>query len=361
MHAEIVGAGFSGLVAAASLARRGWSVRVHERGADLRAFGAGIFIWENGLRVLRAIDAYDSAMADAHEAPCWCDQNARSEVTGRDVFGDAVGTRMITMTRQSLYAAVLEAAIGAGVEICRSSHIVAASHEGTITTASGEVLKGDLVVGADGVNSNVRNSVGLLRTRTESGYGAIRLLVPRREGDCDDVIGYVGAGPRRLLYVPCNPRDLYLCFTTRADDSEGQELPFKHSSWSGTFPMLTELLSRIEGQGRWDLFETIRLTRWSAGRVVLIGDAAHGMTPALGQGAGCAMMNALSLGVALSGELPLPAALEAWESKERPLTEHTQICSEEYFTRNPKGPKSSGRWDDTVLRTARHVPTGAVA
>ena len=47
-HAEIAGAGFAGLVAATALAARGWSVRVHEKDPVPRAFGAGIFIWENG-------------------------------------------------------------------------------------------------------------------------------------------------------------------------------------------------------------------------------------------------------------------------------------------------------------------------
>jgi len=54
-HAEIVGAGFAGLTAASALAQRGWSVRVHERSDRLRTAGAGIYIYENGLRVLEAV------------------------------------------------------------------------------------------------------------------------------------------------------------------------------------------------------------------------------------------------------------------------------------------------------------------
>ena len=61
-HAEIVGAGFAGLTAACALAQRGWSVRVHERGDRLRTTGAGIYIYENGLRVLEAVGAYEAAV-----------------------------------------------------------------------------------------------------------------------------------------------------------------------------------------------------------------------------------------------------------------------------------------------------------
>src|SRR5258707_11583189 len=68
-HAEIAGAGFAGLTAACALAQRGWSVRVHERGQRLRTTGAGIYIYENGLRVLAAAAAYDEAAKGAPFAP----------------------------------------------------------------------------------------------------------------------------------------------------------------------------------------------------------------------------------------------------------------------------------------------------
>src|SRR5258708_39886883 len=64
-HAEIAGAGFAGLTAACALAQRGWSVRVHERGERLRTTGAGIYIYENGLRVLAAVGAYEQAVKGA--------------------------------------------------------------------------------------------------------------------------------------------------------------------------------------------------------------------------------------------------------------------------------------------------------
>src|SRR5438552_17801428 len=64
-RAEIVGAGFAGLAAACALAQRGWSVRVHERADKLRTTGAGIYVYENGLRVLETLGAYDEAVKGA--------------------------------------------------------------------------------------------------------------------------------------------------------------------------------------------------------------------------------------------------------------------------------------------------------
>ena len=61
-HAEVVGAGFVGLTVAARLAQVGWSVRVHERSPEIRAFGAGIWMWDNGAQVLHALGCADEAL-----------------------------------------------------------------------------------------------------------------------------------------------------------------------------------------------------------------------------------------------------------------------------------------------------------
>ena len=60
-HAEIAGAGLGGLAAGIALAQRGWSVRIHERASQLRMFGAGIWLWENGLRSLNALGVEEAA------------------------------------------------------------------------------------------------------------------------------------------------------------------------------------------------------------------------------------------------------------------------------------------------------------
>ena len=62
---EIVGAGIAGLTAAAAFALRGWEVTVHERSDSLRAVGSGIYIWENGLKILNAIGAYEQVSRSA--------------------------------------------------------------------------------------------------------------------------------------------------------------------------------------------------------------------------------------------------------------------------------------------------------
>src|SRR3546814_20434930 len=109
-HAEIAGAGFAGLTAAIALKQIGWSVRVHEADRELRAFGAGIFIWENGLRVLRAIGAYDEVMNGLHNVGVMEPRlDGRPGVVQK--FGiDTTGCRMVTMTRQHPYTGMLHTA-----------------------------------------------------------------------------------------------------------------------------------------------------------------------------------------------------------------------------------------------------------
>lgn len=360
---EIAGAGFAGLTAAIAFARRGWSVRLHERAPQPRAFGAGIFIWENGLRVLEAVDALDAAMARMHEAPYYWVRGPHGERVGEYVFGPKVGTRMITMTRQTLHEALLASAMRHGVQLCCDSHVTGADPAGRLHTAHGEVFDADLVIGADGVHSAVRDSLGLLRSRRGTGYGAIRLLLERtdaeRASDEGNAVIYNRAdGKRRLLQVPCDHDALYLCFTMGAADDEGKRLPLNRDSWSRSFPHLAPLVERVAGQGRWDEFEVIKLERWSRGRVAVIGDAAHSMTPALGQGAGCAMMNALSLASFVADADDVGNALLRWESAERPLTEHTQ----DYALRSTQGESADSaggtKWTADAIRTALHVPTG---
>jgi len=100
----------------------------------------------------------------------------------------------------------------------------------------------------------------------------------------------------------------------------------------------------------------------------VIGDAAHALPPNIGQGAGCAMMNALSLAVFLDRGDDLPAQLAAWERAERPLTDHSQRISRLYgmptFWPAPLRKLfysiagRSGWLTDMRTRTARHIPTG---
>jgi 2-methyl-3-hydroxypyridine 5-carboxylic acid dioxygenase len=361
-HAEIAGAGFAGLVAAISLRQRGWTVRVHEASRELRAFGAGIFIWENGLRILRAIGAYNEVMASAHEA-CVYETRHDNRIIAESAFNLTMGTRMMTMTRQHLYAAILRAARREGVDIVTNSEVIGALQSGVLLTADGQQFQADLVIGADGVKSKVRDSIGLLKERNVYGDGIIRVLVPRMKdelgpGTWDHVIDFWNLERRslRILYVPCNTRDLYLAMMAPVSDPEASSIPVRQDIWIESFPQLEPVLRHVTVGGRYDAYEASKLIRWSSGRVAIIGDAAHAMTPTLGQGAGTAMTNALSLAVSVADAHDIEQALQAWEDRERPLTELTQDMSAQIA--RERAMSRGEAWNESTLRPARHIPTG---
>ena len=372
-HAEIVGAGFAGLTAACALAQRGWSVRVHERADRLRTTGAGIYIYENGLRVLEAVGAYEDAVKGAPFA------HTREVRDGDDRLISQhrwTGSRVFSIVRQNVINALAAAATKAGVEICTNSAATRATPDGELMLADRPNIKADLIVAADGSNSRLRDALGLLSKRKYLVDGCTRLLLDKTEAERAPEGGAkTGAttieywsGTRRVLYTPCSETDIYIALTMLDDDAEAKAVPVRKDVWKRSFPHLEALIDRIGAQGRYDRFELLKLKSWSAGRIAFIGDAAHALPPNIGQGGGCAMMNALSLAVNLERNSDVAAALETWERQERPLTEHTQRIS--YYLGLPTtwppalraaalGIAGRSKWlIRQRTRTALHQPTG---
>jgi 2-methyl-3-hydroxypyridine 5-carboxylic acid dioxygenase len=360
-RAEIAGAGFAGLTTAIALRQRGWSVRVHEAAPEVRAFGAGIVLWENGLRVLAALGLEDAVVRGAHVPPAY-ETRLNGAVVSRERPG---GSRMLTMPRQHLHRALLDGAGAADVEIETSAPVVGADPRGELVLADGRRLSADVVVGADGVASRVRDSLGLTRARERHQDGIVRLLVRRPDlgpGDWDSIIDFWRLEPRvmRILYVPCGPDQLYLAFMAPTDDLEASALPIRTGIWTRAHPELgpaIELAAAVQG-ARYDGYQTSSVTSWSAGRVALVGDSAHAMCPALAQGAGCALVNGLALAVSLDERDGVENALALWEARERPLTDRTQLRSAEFARTRTMA--QGNQWTPTVLETATHVPTGFV-
>ena len=329
-HAEIVGGGFAGLTAACALAQRGWTVRVHERADHLRTAGAGIYIYENGLRVLEAVGAYEAAVKGAPFA------QTREVRDGRDRLISLhrwVGSRVFSIVRQNVINALAAVAARAGVEIMTSSAAKGATADGELMLANGRSVKADLIVGADGSNSRLRDALGLLSKRKYLVDGCTRLLLDKTEAERAPADGSGAktieywSGTRRVLYTPCSETDVYVALTMLDRDVAAKAVPVRKDEWKRAFPHIDALFDRIGDQGRYDRLELIKLKRWSAGRVAIVGDAAHALPPNIGQGAGCAMMNALSLAVHLERESDADAALRTWEAAERPMTERTQRIS----------------------------------
>ncbi|NEW39545.1 FAD-dependent monooxygenase [Nocardia cyriacigeorgica] len=356
-HAEVIGGGIGGLTAATALAQRGWTVRLHERQSAIRAIGAGIYVWDNGLSALEEIGAFADATRGAHIGPAI---EARSR-TGRTLYRIDINgqgrPRCYTLLRDRLIAALVRAATTAGVELIADSAAVAADPGGRVEFEDGRSITADLIVVANGVHSRLRDRLGLTARRVRMREGAARLMVPASVDYLppEDSVKHLEhfQGRRRLLYTPCTPESVYLALVADADDPATRGDGIDVDSWVRSFPYLAPILRAApEVQIRWDNFEFIRLSTWSRGKVAFLGDAAHAQPPYLGQGGGTAMINAVSLAATVSDDLPLSDALARWEREQRPGIERTQKTSYRMRLLN----SVPDRVRDPLLITAGRLP-----
>ncbi len=244
-RAEVAGGGFAGLTAAIALRQNGWDVRLHEKSSELRAFGAGIYLWHNGLRVLEGLGALDEVLQGSHTPPTY-ETWMHNKSVSKETFN---GLPWRIMTRSHVHDALVNRARALGVDISVNSEAVAADPEGRLTLQTGEVLEADLIVGADGVGSKVRDSIGFKQDRWISKDGLIRLIVPRKKkelghGEWDNTIDMWNFWPRvqRILYSPCNENELYLGLMAPAADPRGSSVPIDLEVWVEMFPFLEPCL-----------------------------------------------------------------------------------------------------------------------
>ncbi|WP_037067162.1 FAD-dependent oxidoreductase [Pseudonocardia acaciae] len=376
-RAEVVGAGIAGLTAAIALARRGWAVRLHERDREIRAIGAGIYLWGNGLSVLETLGLYQEAVVGAHVGPVLESRDHRNRTVEAVRINGPGQPRVYTITRERLIDTLLRGADAAGVEIHTGSEVTEVDPDGTVHSPGGRAERADLVVAADGVNSKIRDRFALVRRRVRLKQGASRLTVAMSDGfvpaeDRGKYIEYF-SGRRRVLYTPSSATSLYVALVADEDDAPAGRIPVDPDAWAADFPELATLLRALaDVPARWDTFEFLTLRRWSVGRIAFVGDAAHAQPPYLGQGGGCAMMNALGLVNSL-GDVPrsVEPLLPAWEAAQRPTIEHTQRWAYRLRLVNPmpnpvRAPllRLAGRipaLGRSRLRAAMTVPTSSPA
>jgi len=374
-HAEIAGAGFGGLVAAIGLADRGWTVRVHERRHVLHAEGYGIAIQDNMTRVFAALGILDEILAGGMEIDRRDSLNGKGDV----VLSLKTGLGRYRISRRHIVSLLAQRARQCGVEIITGSTVVGATPDGDIVLEGGETHHADLIVAADGINSVIREALALTERQIWQKEGGVRMVIPRLPEDIatDERDGTAmieaWSDKRRILYYPNSQSEIYVILTCMERDAAARETPIDVGAWQRSFPTMGPLLERVARDTDWDecrwvRFQTVRLTRWSEGRVAILGDAAHAMPPYLRQGAGHAMMNGLGLAVAVDEAPDLASALALWERRERPLTEHTQRWTRAYGATIflPEWLKSLAINAEKHIpwlaaqysRAARHLPTG---
>ncbi len=322
--ALVVGAGSAGCVVAAVLARDGVDVDIVETQNDVTALGSGITIQGNALRVLREIGAWEAA-SDAGYAfdttgiriP---DGTLVAELDDIKTGGPDLPATL-GMERRHLAEILVDSASAAGATLSFGMTVANFDDEGAgvdVTFSDGTNSRYDLVIGADGVKSTVRDMIGITTRPEPTGMGIFRVFTSRPDSVERTDLCY--AGPAYIAgYCPTGEDSLYAYIVEPMQDRE--EMPPEDQlaymrelsgAYQGPWEDIRELMID-PATVHYTWFEKMILEPpWWRGRVVLIGDAAHTCPPTIAQGAAQAMEDALVLGESLLAHSDLASALDAF-------------------------------------------------
>jgi 2-polyprenyl-6-methoxyphenol hydroxylase-like FAD-dependent oxidoreductase len=317
----VVGGGIAGLSAAIGLRRSGHGVLVLERAPRIDPIGAGLTLFANAMSALDRLgirDAVAAQGAPAKRSAILTSEGRELAQVPQDLLEGTIAIHRADLQRE-LAAAAGEVRLGAEITAVEQ-------HADGVVVRGGDGSKerGDLLVGADGLSSVIRSAIADVRPRY-AGYTAWRGVSPVPVGSGRLTESW-GVGERFGL-VDIGRGRTYWFATKNApegqpDEPEGKkaEILRRFAGWHDPIAAIADSVD--EGAIlRNDVYYLEPLPRWSEGRVVLVGDAAHATTPGVGQGAAQAMEDAVVLSDRFARSGDLAAALGEYEAIRRPRTE----------------------------------------
>ncbi|MFJ3583125.1 FAD-dependent monooxygenase [Streptomyces sp. NPDC090127] len=326
--ATIVGGGIGGLATAVALHRRGWRVEVLERAPEFTEIGAGISLWPNALRALdalglagtvRDLGAVEASGGVRDHKGRWLSRTDTAELVRR------FGHPLVVLHRADLLRALAEALPPDRLRPGSEVTAVRDDAHGPVVEHHHGTSRSDVLVAADGLHSTVRRALWPDAPEPRyAGYTAWRMVTePLAEPPAEGAATW-GRG-ERFGYTALPGGRMY-CFATASlppgtasGSTEHAELLRRFGSWPDPIPALLAAVP-ADAVLRHDLYELPPPASFVHGRVALLGDAAHAMTPNLGQGACQALEDAVTLAACLDGAPDTPAALLAYDRLRRPRT-----------------------------------------
>jgi 2-polyprenyl-6-methoxyphenol hydroxylase-like FAD-dependent oxidoreductase len=319
--AIVIGGGIAGVAAALAARRAGWHVRVFERAPAIDRLGAGLMMWANGLQALDHLGLGDLAAQVEPVAPTAALRNSdgltfmplRSGPTpdGHPLMGG--------ISRDVLHAGLL-AALGPE-HVHTGHHLTGVTQDGYAATATfdnGEVAHGDILVGADGLHSAVREYLYGDGLPEYAGYTAWRAALPYPRSELTEGESWGSDAVFGQVALPHDHVYWYAAIPSAPDASAGaDERPALLARFGGWHHPIRDVIERTPPGAilRSDLCDRASLTRWTDRRITLVGDAAHPMIPSLGQGANQALEDAVVLGRELHHCISAAAALANYEAR----------------------------------------------
>jgi 6-hydroxynicotinate 3-monooxygenase len=304
MRIAVIGAGLGGTTLAAMLAKAGHQVTVYEQASALTPIGAGIHLGPNLMAVMRSLGIEHALVRAGNLPDAWVSRDAQSaETLFRLPFDEArYGAPYVTIHRGIFHELLIDTVpaesfaldkrlvelneTAGGIELCFADE--------TRATA-------DIVVGADGVNSRVRELLlGSERPRY-TGNVCYRAHFPTTalgsDVRLDDVTKWWGDHHRSVMVYFMNDRRDMVYFVADVPQTEWTperswvdgDVAELRAAFEDCHPRLRQIVGAADEATKWAMFERDPLPLWSRDRIVLLGDACHPMRPHMGQGAAMAI------------------------------------------------------------------------
>ena len=330
MKIMIIGGGIGGLTTAVSLRHFGFEPHVYESASEIRPVGKGIWLPTNAMLVMERLGLADTL----------ADQGVPLDaIQLEDKSGTVLQTIDLQQVRQrfgrtttSIMRADLQASLAAALppdSIHLNKRCVSVTQDADRVTVQFDdetAVSADLVIGADGIRSNVREAVQPnvpLRYAGQTCYlGIAAMNMPHTHRQ---TVREIWGGDLRFGYSAVGPNKIYW-FAPQTAPASGQPAPKMQTLLAqqyADFPDPVAEIIRHTAEAdimRVDLNDFAPLPTWHSGRVLLLGDADHAMTPNLGQGGAQAIEDGLALAQFLSQSASMPAALEQFVALRQPKT-----------------------------------------
>jgi len=359
VRVAIVGGGLGGLAAALFLGKAGIEATVYEQSAELREVGAGIVVSPNMVRPLErlglgsALEQIAVRLEAAWEFRRWQD--------GRVLFVQPMGDECLRLYGAHCYVAhradLLKVLLSESPEVRLNHRCLSVSPDGELLFENKSKVRADIVVGADGIHSIVREKIAPKVEARFSGLSAFRCLVPAERapemalrpvqtlwlGPGHHFVHYPISSGRLVNVVAIGPAGDWRAESWTAE-GKIEDMAREFAGWD---PRVQQLISSATDTRRWALYDRAPLERWTQGRITLLGDAAHAMLPFFGQGAAQAIEDAEALAACLREASPGSAAqaLVRYEQMRRPRANEVLLMSRGREIRNhlPDGPEQEAR------------------
>ncbi|MEX6687465.1 FAD-dependent monooxygenase [Danxiaibacter flavus] len=325
MKALIIGGGIGGLTTAIALKQRGISFEVYEAAEEIKAVGAGIWLGANAMNMFEKL-----GVAEKIKASSVCLKKAYIkdykgnilQTIDNEALLDKYGHTSQAIHRSTLQK-ILAEEMGNAIQLNKRCVSVEQNKDGVkVCFADGTTAAGDLLVGADGIRSVIREQYVTNAFYRYSGQtcwrATVNMQLPENEiNEAAEVWGY--SSGLRASYSQVGENQVYFWYTKAMPEgnqlSNGDALALIKKDLKHFYGNMNVVVDNIDPAMliKSDLYDFRPIDKWFNGRIVLIGDAAHATTPNLGQGASQAIEDAWVLAGCLKVNQTITGAFEQYQ------------------------------------------------